>query len=105
MHYLRKYAVDQKIIQPGAGQDMNFASARRAPARLGSVGEKDDHGMPPGCRDMCCAGVIPNSESGRVGKIGQAGKPGAAYEVDRFGASSTDFSGERLLALSADNHR
>jgi hypothetical protein len=70
---LRKYTVDQKIIKPAAGQDMDFASARRAPARLGSVGEKDDHGMPTGCRDMGCAGVIPNSESGSVGKIGQAG--------------------------------
>jgi hypothetical protein len=102
---LPKYAVDQKIIEPGASQDMDFASARRAPARLGSVGEKDDHRMPAGCRDMCCAGVIPNSESGRVGQIGQAGEPGTAYEIDRFRASSPDFSSKRLLALGADNHR
>jgi hypothetical protein len=89
---LRKYTVDQKIIKPATGQDMDFASARRAPARLGSVGEKDDHRMPAGCRDMGGAGVIPNSESGRVGKIGQAGEPGMAYEIDRFRANPPDFS-------------
>jgi hypothetical protein len=56
--------------------------------------------MTTGCRDMRGAGVVPNGENGRVGKIDQSGNPGAADEIDSYGASCTDFGRDWLLANS-----
>ena len=60
--------------------------------------------MTTGCRDMRGAGVVPNGENGRVGKIDQSGNPGAADEIDRNGASCTDFGRDWLLAPRADDN-
>src|SRR5262249_38510003 len=50
------------------------------------------------------AGVIPDGESGCVGKIDQACKFGAADEIDRSGASRVDFGGGRFSPRAADNY-
>src|SRR5208282_1070216 len=102
---LKKYPVDRKLVQAGAGQDMNLASARRAPARIRAVEKQYDDRVATGRRDVRGAGVVPNGESGSVGKIDQAGEFRAADEVDRDRTGRTDFGRERLLARTADDDR
>jgi len=61
--------------------------------------------MPGGRSYMRGAGVVPDREICRIGKVDQVGKCGAADEIDRTGASGTDLAGERFLARSANNNR
>ena len=56
-------------------------------------------------RDMRGAGVVADGENGRAGKIDEAGKLGAANEIDRSPARCADFGREGFLAPSADNDR
>jgi hypothetical protein len=84
---------------------MDAGSARRAPTGISGVGEKNHNRATRRCRDMCGAGIVPDGEIGCVGKIDQAGKPGTADEIDRSGASRTDFGRKWLFACPADNNR
>ena len=105
LHRLREYSVDLKIVQIGAGQDVNPIAARGATARLRGGREKDDHRMTTRRRDMRGAGVVADGEHGGAGEIDQAGKLGATNEIDCRPACCADFGRERLLAMSADNDR
>ena len=83
---------------------MNLPPAWRASARIRSIGKKNENRVAADCRDMGGAGVIPDGESGRVGKIDQACKFGAADEIDRSGASRADFCRERFFTRAADDN-
>ena len=102
---LSKYPANRKIVQARAAQHVNFASARCAPAGVRGIGEKDYNGATAGCRDMCGPGVVPDSKSGCVGEVDQAGELGAANEVDRSRTRRANLGREHLLACAADNGR
>ena len=61
--------------------------------------------MTAGCRDMRGASVVADGENRGASQIDQAGKLGAANEIDRSLARRTDFGGEGLLSPRADNDR
>jgi hypothetical protein len=83
---------------------VNLPPARGAPARIRSIGKKNENRVAAHCRDMGGPGVISDGESGRIGKIDQACKFSAADEIDRSRASRADFCGERFFTRAADDN-
>src|ERR1700730_766026 len=82
---------------------MNLVAARRAPTRIGGIGEEDDDRLTARRSDVRGTCVIADGKSSSISQIDKAGKLGAADEVDRVGAARTDFGRERLFARSAND--
>ena len=102
-HDLCEYPIDRNVVEAGARNHMNFAATRRAPTRVGSVGKQHDDRMTAGSRYVRGAGVVPDREKSRGGKVSEVRKAGTTDEIDCTRAIAADLGCQRLLSLGTND--